>query len=203
MLLFKRIKYRKAVKEYSSIVTLITKLLYDITIKISDIDDFIARPKNRDSGIIIDLIMLDKLISRYESNPLHDKEILKSLEPLKDENNQFSEMMSYKDKKELYEKKLIDKLSSPEIDKGTVDMRIRIGIITQLIFHIRLRLMRDLLRAERMIVDEYTICNCGKDIISYKFNPNKAYTNIRIRISSDKEIGKHVNSEKDKISKTS
>lgn len=203
MLLFKRIKYRKAVKEYSSIVTLITKLLYDITIKISDIDDFIARPKNRDSGIIIDLIMLDRLISRYESNPLHDKEILKSLEPLKDENNQFSEMMSYKDKKELYEKKLIDKLSSPEIDKGTVDMRIRIGIITQLIFHIRLRLMRDLLRAERMIVDEYTICNCGKDIISYKFNPNKAYTNIRIRISSDKEIGKHVNSEKDKISKTS
>lgn len=199
MLLFKRIKYRKAVKEYSSIVTLITKLLYDITIKISDIDDFIARPKNRDSGIIIDLIMLDRLISRYESNPLHDKEILKSLEPLKDENNQFSEMMSYKNKKELYDKKLIDKLSSPEIDKETVDMRIRIGIITQLIFHIRLRLMRDLLRAERMIVDEYTICNCGKDIISYKFNPNKAYTNIRIRISSDKEIDKHVNSEKDKI----
>lgn len=199
MLLFKRIKYRKAVKEYSSIVTLITKLLSDITIKISDIDDFIARPKNRDSGIIIDLIMLDRLISRYESNPLHDKEILKSLEPLKDENNQFSEMMSYKNKKELYDKKLIDKLSSPEIDKGTVDMRIKIGIITQLIFHIRLRLMRDLLRAERMIVDEYTICNCGKDIISYKFNPNKAYTNIKIRISSDKEIDKHVNSEKDKI----
>lgn len=199
MLLFKRIKYRKAVKEYSSIVTLITKLLYDITIKISDIDDFIARPKNRDSGIIIDLIMLDRLISRYESNPLHDKEILKSLEPLKDENNQFSEMMSYKDKKELYEKKLIDKLSSPEIDKETADMRIRIGIITQLIFHIRLRLMRDLLRAERMIVDEYAICNCGKDIISYKFNPNKAYTNIKIRISSNKETDKHVNSEKDKI----
>lgn len=199
MLLFKRIKYRKAVKEYPLIVTLITKLLSDITIKISDIDDFIARPKNRDSGIIIDLIMLDRLISRYESNPLHDKEILKSLEPLKDENNQFSEMMSYKNKKELYDKKLIDKLSSPEIDKETVDMRIRIGIITQLIFHIRLRLMRDLLRAERMIVDEYTICNCGKDIISYKFNPNKAYTNIRIRISSDKEIDKHVNSEKDKI----
>ena len=108
-------------------------------------------------------------------------------------------MMSYKNKKELYDKKLIDKLSSPEIDKGTVDMRIKIGIITQLIFHIRLRLMRDLLRAERMIVDEYTICNCGKDIISYKFNPNKAYTNIKIRISSDKEIDKHVNSEKDKI----
>lgn len=198
MLLFKRIKYRKAVKEYPLIVTLITKLLSDITIKISDIDDFIARPKNRDSGIIIDLIMLDGLISRYESNPLHDKEILKSLEPLKDENNHFSEMMSYKNKKELYEKKLID-ISSPEIDKETADMRIRIGIITQLIFHIRLRLMGDLLRAERMIIDEYTICNCGKDIISYKFNPNKAYTNIKIKISSDKEIDKNVTSEKDKI----
>ena len=199
MLLFKRIKYRKAVKEYSSIVTLITKLLYDITIKISDIDDFIARPKNRDSGIIIDLIMLDRLISRYESNPLHDKEILKSLEPLKDENNHFSEMMSYKDKKELYDRELIVKLSSPEIDKEAIEMRFKTGMMIQLISRIRLHLMRDLLRAERMIVDEYAICNCGKDIISYKFNLNKAYTNIRIRISSDKEIDKHVNSEKDKI----
>lgn len=199
MLLFKRIKYRKAVKEYSLIVTLITKLLYDITIKISDIDDFISRPKNRDSGVIIDLIMLDGLINRYESNPLHDKEILKSLEPLKYDNNHFSEMMSYKDKKELYDRELIDKLSSPEIDKETIKMRFKTGMMVQLILRIRLCLMRDLLRAERMIVDEYTICNCGKDIISYKFNPNKAYTNIKIKISSDKEIDKHVNSEKDKI----
>ena len=70
ILLFERLKYRQALKEYKSIVLSIDKMSFALLNDLSTIDQFNANEENVELMILSGILDMNDLLIRYEENPL-------------------------------------------------------------------------------------------------------------------------------------
>lgn len=196
MIIWKRIKYRQALREYKQIVASISDLTVGLLKDLSSIDDFLGYPDSDDLLILAEIQDLGLLIVRYNNNALAHPSTILALSKYGDVIRQFRKLIKLKSDFITNTNQLVALQSvAPQIeaneDEAALEMHIKmINTSEKMVFDVRnicnkihSKLLMDTSAMRNAIRIENIDVKTNTDIIKDHFKGKKKHSRIELKIS--------------------